>query len=180
LKESVAVVGWLITFLAGVIAPAVILVLIGMTSNTLLRAGAAGRFVSANASAGGIFSPNLTTVQTTTGSIVISNTFSAPRNQPLVVRETLKDGLQLCAQGKPDTCAGLAGSWAGDMKPIPHARPRFAGLVRGIGSRGALLWLMMGIFLSIGAAGMVAQQVETPKRKGGSYVKNDGRFKDES
>ena len=129
MKESVAVVGWLITFLAGVIAPAVFLVLIGMTSYTLLRSGAAGRFVSINACAGGIFSPNLTTVQTTTGSIVISNTFSAPRNQPLVVRETLKDGLQLCAQGKPDTCAGLAGSWAGDMKPIPHARPRLAGQV---------------------------------------------------
>jgi len=159
-KQNIALFGWLLTILIGIVAPATILVLIGSTPNTVLRTGAAGQFVSASASSGGIFSPGLTTIQTTTSSLAVYGTFSAQRNQPLVVRETLKDGLQLCAQGKSDTCVGLAGSWAGDMKPVPHASHRFAGLVTGIGDRWASLWLMMGILLWIGAAVLVAQQFE--------------------
>ncbi|TAN08820.1 MAG: hypothetical protein EPN38_00900 [Rhodanobacteraceae bacterium] len=165
MKENVALIGWIATVMTGVVAPALILALIWKTPDTLLRTGEAGQFVSATASVGGFFSSDITTVQSTTGSIAVYNTFSAPRNQLLVVRETLKNGLQLCAENKPDTCVGLAGSWAGDMKPVPHARHRFAGLVTGIGNSGASLWLLIGILVSVGATGILAQHVDREGRR---------------
>lgn len=167
MKEGFAVTGWFIVVLAGVVAPVVILILMAMTPNTVLRSGAAGRFVASNASAGGFMAPNISTVQTTTGSIAVYNMFSATRNEVLVVQRTLKDGLRLCAEGKPDTCVGLAGTWAGDMQPVPHVHHRFAGLVTGVGSGPAWLWLLMGIASSIVATGLAVQLTDTgePKRK---------------
>lgn len=165
MKQRSALIGWFIVVLAGVIAPGVILILMAMTPNTPIRAGAAGRFVSSTASAGGFMAPNITTVQTTTGSIAVYNAFSAPRNETLVVQETLKDGAQLCAEGKPDTCVDLMGSWAGDMQPVSHSHPVFAGLVTGIGGGGAALWLLIGVFLSIGATAILAQANEAAEHK---------------
>lgn len=165
MKEAFAAIGGLIVILAGVVAPVVILILMAMTPNTLIRTGAAGRFISSNASAGGFMAPNITTVQTTSGSIAVYKTFSAPRNETLIVRETLKDGLQLCAEDKPDACVGLAGHWAGDMQPVPHDHHIFAGLVTGIGSGPAWLWLMMGIFATIVATGLVAQLIDAVEHK---------------
>lgn len=158
MKASSAVMAWFVVVLASVVAPVVILILMAMTPNTVIRAGAAGRFVSSTASAGGFMAPNITTVQTTTGSIAVYNAFSAPRNQALVVQETLKDGLQLCAQGKPDTCVDLMGGWAGDMQPVSHAHHVFAGLVTGIGFQVAAMWLLIGIILAIGATAIVVAQ----------------------
>lgn len=165
MKVGSALIGWLIVVLAGVVAPIVILILVTMTPNTVIRAGAAGRFISSNASAGGFMAPNITTVQTTTGSIAVYNAFSAPRDQALVVQDTLKDGLQLCAQGKPDTCVDVMGSWAGDMHPVPHAHHVFAGLVTGVGSQAAAAWLLMGIVLSIGATAILAHASEAAEHK---------------
>lgn len=164
MKQRSALIGWFIVVLAGVVVPGVILILIAMTPNTPIRAGAAGRFVSSTASAGGFMASNITTVQTTTGSIAVYNAFSAPRNETLVVQETLKSGA-LCAEGKPDTCVDLMGSWAGDMQPVSHAHHVFAGLVTGIGTGGAALWLLIGVFLSIGATATLAQANEAAGHK---------------
>lgn len=165
MKQRSALIGWFIVVLVGVVAPGVILILMAMTPNTPLRAGAAGRFVSSTASAGGFMAPDITTVQTTAGSIAVYNAFSAPRNEALVVHETLKDGLQLCAQGKPATCVDLMGSWAGDMQPVPHTHHVFAGLVTDIGYKGAALWLLIGVLLSIGATAILAQANEAAEHK---------------
>lgn len=165
MKQRSALTGWFIVVLAGVVAPGVILILMAMTPNTPLRSGAAGRFVSSTASAGGFMAPNITTVQTTSGSIAVYNAFSAPRDEALVVQETLKSGLQLCAEGKPDTCVDVMGGWAGDMRPVSHTHHVFAGLVTGIGFKGAALWLLIGVFLSIGATAILAQANEAGEHK---------------
>lgn len=160
-----AATGWLVVFAIGVVAPVAILILMALTPDTLLRTGAAGRFVSSTASAGGFMAPNISTVQTTTGSVAVYKTFSAPQNEMLVIRQSLKDGLQLCAEGKPDTCTELTGSWAGDMKLVPHAHHLFAGLVTDLGSRIVSLWLVVGMLATVGAAGVLAQLIDADQRK---------------
>lgn len=169
MKENLAAIGMLVTILLGIIAPIVILVLIGKTPNTLLRQGSAGQFVSAATSAGSFLGSSIATVQTTEGSIAVFNTFSAKQGQALVVQDTLKDGLSLCVVGRPDSCTGLAGTWTGDMQPVAHVHHRSDALVTGIGNMFAAAWLAMGIVLSV-ALGQALNEVVFSESK-----KQDGR-----
>lgn len=156
---------WLVVFLGGIVAPAATLVILAVTPNVLLSTGDAGRFVSAEVSAGGFMAAGVMTVQTTAGSIAVFDTFSAPRGQPLVVQRTLKAGVQLCVDKKPDTCVPLAGAWGGDMHAVPHAHHRFAWLVRSIDSKTATLWLGMGILVVIAMTAIAAQRMDDEDKK---------------
>lgn len=148
---------WLVVFLGGIVAPAATLVILAVTPNALLSTGDAGRFVSAEVSAGGFMAAGVTTVQTTAGSIAVFDTFSAPRGQPLVVQHTLKAGIQLCVARRPDTCVPLAGTWGGDMRAVPHPHYRFAWLVQSIDDALATLWFGVGIFAVVGVTAIAAQ-----------------------
>lgn len=148
---------WLVAFLGGVVAPVATMIILAVTPNVPVSTGDAGRFISANASAGGFMAPGVTTVQTTTGSIAVYDSFSAPRRQTLVVQRTLKEGVQLCVAKRPDTCVPLTGAWGGDMHAVPHVHYRFAWLVRSVDDTAAMLWLGMGIFVVIAVTAILAQ-----------------------
>lgn len=150
-------VGWLVVFLVGVVAPVATMVILAVTPNALVSTGDAGRFISADASAGGFMVPSVTTVRTTTGSIAVFDTFSAPRGQPLVVQRTLKAGVQLCVDRRPDTCVPLTGAWGGDVHAVPHPHYRFAWLVQSIDGALATLWFGVGIFAVVGVTAIAAQ-----------------------
>lgn len=154
---------WLAVVVFGIVTPAVIGVLIGVTPDYLVRSANAGQFVSATTSAGGFFTPGVTSIQTTRGSISVVGQLSAERGQPLQVTDHLKNGLQICVQGQPPVCADLAGPWAGHMRPAPHRHYRFTSLVTAIGTHGVALWIMLGI-LAVFASGAVVAVVAEPER----------------
>lgn len=161
--ESLLVGVWLAIIAFGIVTPAVIGVLIGVTPDYLVRSADAGQFVSATTSAGGVLTPGVTSIQTTRGSISIVGQLSAERGQTLRVTDHLKDGLQLCVQGQPPACADLAGPWAGPMRPAPHRHYRFASLVTTIGARGVVAWILLGI-LAVFVSGVVVVIGADPER----------------
>ena len=136
-------------FTAGIVFPALVLILIGATPRTILQATPVGQFVSSSASAGGFTTPGVTTVQTTRGSIIVMEQFSAEKGQPLVIVNELMNGLQLCPVGLPQGCADLMGPWAGELEPVPHAEHPFAALAAGIGAGPATGWLTIGVLISL-------------------------------
>lgn len=85
-----------------------------------------GEFVSSTAAQGGFTTPTLTTVQTTTGSVVVTGSFSGARGQRLALDRKLKTGLQLCVAGSTQACAPVSGTWPGSLQPVPHRRPAMA------------------------------------------------------
>lgn len=145
----------------GLALPAAIGVLIGLTPNIAVASADAGQFVSANASAGGFFTPGITTVQTTKGSITVYGQLSVERGRPLLVQETLKDGLQLCVQGTSPTCADIAGKWAGKTDPVAHTRHMFAPLVTHIGAHGVAIWILIGLLMTL-VAGLMGVEASDP------------------
>lgn len=128
----------------GLIVPAAIGVTVKWTPDTALRTGSAGTFVSAIASAGGVFTPPVTSVQSSTGSIAVQGAFSAVRSQSLIVREGLKSGMQLCVEGQPRTCSALAGVWPGELVPVAHSLPWSAPLAKHFDPGLIAPWLMLG------------------------------------
>ena len=163
-REILLVGIWLAVVAFGIVTPAVIGVLIGVTPNYLIRSGDAGQFVSATTSAGGFFTPGVTSIQTTRGSISVFGHLSAERGQPLQVTDQLKKGLQLCVQDQPPVCSDLAGPWAGHMQTAPYRHYRFTSLVTAIGANGVALWIMLGI-LAVFASSAVVVVAEPEQHK---------------
>lgn len=165
MKSKFATTILLSIVIIGLALPAAIGVLIGLTPNIPVASADAGQFVSANASAGGFFSLGVTTVQTTKGSITVYGQLSVERGRPLLVQETLKDGLRLCVQETPPTCAGIAGKWAGKMEPVGHTRHMFAPLATHIGADGVAIWIFWGILATV-VAGLMGVKTSDPKEAG--------------
>lgn len=163
--ETLLVGTWLAVIVFGILTPAVIGVLIGITPDYLVRSANAGQFVSATSSVGGFFTPGVTNIQTTRGSISVVGQLSAERGQPLQVTDYLKQGLQLCVQSQPLVCADLAGPWAGRMQPGPHRHYPFTPLVTAIGAQGVALWIMLGVLAVIASSAVVAA-AELERHKG--------------
>lgn len=163
LKERVAFGIWISIIVLGFVVPAIIGVLIGVTPNPVVRTANAGQFVSATSSAGGFFTPGVTSVQTTRGSFAIVGPLSAERGQSLQVIDRLKDSPQLCLQEqepKP-VCAQMAGPWAGQMQPVQYTRHMFEPLVTAIGSGGVSGWLALGL-LAVLLSGIIVAVVIGP------------------
>lgn len=160
-KQVLWVVGWLTVIVIGLVVPAILGILIGVTPNTLVQRADAGQFVSATASAGGFFTPGLSTLQTTRGSFTIVGNLSANRGQPLQVIDRTKTGVQLCVVTTPRVCADLAGQWAGSMQPVPHVHHRFAPLVTQLGSSGVAIWIVWGVVATL-LSGIAAAMATAP------------------
>ncbi|MBN8734834.1 MAG: hypothetical protein J0H27_01045 [Xanthomonadales bacterium] len=96
------------------------------TPDVVTATAGTGEFVSSFAAQGGFFSPALTTVQTTTGSVVVTGSFSGARGQRLVLDQKLKSGLQLCVTDSAGSCAPVSGTWPGHLQATHHERPRLA------------------------------------------------------
>lgn len=112
----------LVVFLGCIAAPVGLMVWQATHPTTVIAEGAAGRFDSASSSAGGFFGPTLTTVQTSTGTIIVIGTFSALRGNALVVQaDNEHDRLRLCTVGTRTVCARVDGDWPGTLMPTPQA-----------------------------------------------------------
>lgn len=148
-KNALWIIGWFTVVTVGIVIPAILGVLIGLTPNTLVRRADAGRFVSATASAGGFFTPGLSTLQTTRGSFTIVGSLSANRGQPLEVTDSTKTGVQLCVVTTSRVCADLAGQWAGPLQAVPHVHHSFTLLVTQLGSNGVAIWLASGVLATL-------------------------------
>jgi hypothetical protein len=103
--------------------PAAIALMLWLTPFLTTRTADAGAFLSARPWAGSnIWGNPVTTVQTTRGTIAVDGIFSALRGEPLMIRDTNKDGMVVCAVRPPATCAELSGSFVGAFTPVPGVR----------------------------------------------------------
>lgn len=175
MKSKLATIIFFGFVVIGLALPIAIGVLIGLTPNTPIACADAGQFVSANASAGGFFTPGVTTVQTTKGSITVYGQLSVERGRSLLVQDTLKDGLQLCVQGHPDACTGIAGKWAGDMEPLAHVRAPFAPLVTHISANGVAVWIMFGLLAAL-MAGLLGVDTSESKEADSEVSEQSGEI----
>lgn len=151
---------FVLVLFVGVAVPVALLVWQAAAKTAAVRASNAGTFVSATASTGGFFSSALTNVQTTSGSVVVRGTFSAPQGRALAVEELNKTGLHLCAVGDLDTCLPLAGPWAGQLASTPQAAQVFDFVGDGLSKYNLQRWLMAGlVFGFIAFAWLLAVEV---------------------
>lgn len=104
--------------------PCLISLGLAYTPDVVTATADTGEFVSSSAAQGGFFSPALTTVQTTTGSVVVTGSFSGARGQRLTLDRKLKSGLQLCAVDSAGSCAPVSGTWPGSLQATHHETPR--------------------------------------------------------
>lgn len=106
--------------------PSLVSLGLNYTPDVVTATAGVGEFVSSTAAQGGFTTPTLTTVQTTTGSVVVTGSFSGARGQRLALDRKLKTGLQLCVVETAGACAPVSGTWPGPFHPIPHRRPALA------------------------------------------------------
>lgn len=112
----------LLALLKGLVPPIGIALTLWLTPTITTRTADAGTFVSAKPWAGDdIWGYSITTVDTTRGAIAVEGIFSALRGEPLVIRDTNREGMVVCAVRLPATCAELSGSFVGAFTPVPGA-----------------------------------------------------------
>lgn len=113
----------LTALLKWLVPPVAIALTLWLTPSITLRTADAGTFLSATPWAGSTWwgSP-VTIIHTTRGAVAIEGIFSALRGEPLLIRDTNKQGMIVCAVRPPATCAELSGSFVGDFTPVSGAR----------------------------------------------------------
>lgn len=119
----------------------------------------AGSFVSASASAGGPFSQPVTTVQTSQGTWVIDGAVSAHRGQPLVVVDSTKDGLRLCAS-LPPRCVPLAGEFVGSMRTTSRGSLNLSNDAWEFWCGAAAIWFLLGAVVFAVSIAFIADETE--------------------
>lgn len=139
--------GLVIALAAWVIPPVVLSTWLLLTPNVLLAEGDAGAVVAVRSEHRWFPSEDTTTLQTTAGTFTVTGIQSAPRGQRLVIKDSTKDGEQLCAEQGTDTCADFVGSYMGALRMVPHGPVVLSHAVR------ENLWMLAG-FWAI-AAGLV-------------------------
>lgn len=113
----------LAALLTWLVPPVAVALTLWLTPSITTRTAEAGAFVSAQPWAGSnLWGNPVTTVQTTRGAIAVDGIFSALRGEPLVIRDTNKDGMVVCAVRPSATCAELSGDFVGAFTPVPGAR----------------------------------------------------------
>ncbi|HEX7325862.1 MAG TPA: hypothetical protein VF292_10995 [Rhodanobacteraceae bacterium] len=154
-RSDVVTIAFLLVLLVGVAVPVALLIWQSVTTAVAVRTSDAGTFVSATASQGGYFSPTLTNVQTTTGSVVVEGTFSAPRGRTLAIEDLNKNGLHLCAIGDLDSCLPISGHWAGHLVPTPQAARVFNFVRYGLSTYNLQRWMAFGLIFAFVALALV-------------------------
>jgi hypothetical protein len=148
-NERAAKVALAVVAIIGLLVPAIVGLIVGATPDTTMRVGDVGTFVTSNTSAGGFFTLSATTLQTSTGSIVVSRPLSVVRGQRLQVEDRLKSGLHLCVHTTPPTCADVTGQWTGQMQPVQHQRHAFAWLAARMSILSAVTWFLAGLIATL-------------------------------
>lgn len=146
----VAVLLLLTAAVVGLIVPGALLIWEATQPSVVTATGSAGAFESATSSPGSFFAPTLTSVQTTAGTVTVTNTFSALRGSHLVVEAHNKSAtLQLCVVGTSHVCAPLAGPWAGVLVPTPAAAHAIAFARHGLSTADLQRWLGLGVLATL-------------------------------
>lgn len=98
---------------------------------------------------GGFLSPPVTSVQTSNGDHCSGSAFSGLHGQRLRIRDGIKSGLQLCVEEATAACSDVAGSWTGQLVPVPYRRGITDWIPLYIGDRALPLWFLIGCFATI-------------------------------
>jgi hypothetical protein len=142
--------------------PCLISLGLAYTPDVVTATAGIGEFVSSSAAQGGFFSPALTTVQTTTGSVVVTGSFSGARGQRLALDRKLKSGLQLCVTDSVGSCALVSGTWPGRLQATQHERPRLAFLAPMQRNEYLQQWYFGAFLLILPLTALVALVGRTP------------------
>lgn len=169
ISEVAALVAMLIllaVILGGLVVPGGLLIWESTHPNVVIASGPAGTFTSATSSPGGFFAPTLTSVQTSTGTVTVADTFSALRGSHLMIEERSKsDALRLCTTSKPQVCAPLAGAWGGALTPTAAAAYATLFARHGLSPDKVGQWLalgMMGSFMALVIVGVLGATSDDP------------------
>lgn len=154
-RSDVVTIVFLLVLLVGVAVPVALLIWQSVATTAAVRTSDAGTFVSATASQGWYFSPTVTNVQTTTGSVVVEGTFSAPRGRALAIEDLNKSGLHLCAVGDLNSCLPISGHWAGHLVPTPQAARVFNFVRYGLSTYNLQRWMAFGLIFAFVALALV-------------------------
>lgn len=125
---------------------------LGLAPNVITRTADAGSFVNAQVRPPGVFIASTTMVQTTQGVLFVSGVFTAPKGETLVLRDSTKDGVQLCRRGSKDACAALVGRYVGDIPAVLGAHTWLTWSVRRNLKMACLYWFLFGLAASAIAA----------------------------
>lgn len=166
---------WLVVLAAIWCVPCTIDAGLSHVPDVLTANADAGTFVSSTAADG------TTTIQTTTGSVVVTGAFSSPTGQRLTLERRLKSGLQLCIVDGP-VCASLAGPWPSALRPVPYKRPTLAFLVPWLPSLPSLyfdatLLTFAWCMVALGILAVLARSKENRenKKSTGQEVRDAGK-----
>lgn len=120
-------------------------VYLGLAPSVVTRSADAGAFVNAQVRPPGIFVGTTTSVQTTHGILFVAGAFTAPTGEPLALRDSTRDGVQLCRRGSKDACAELVGRYVGDIPAVPGARTWLTYQVRQNLEMACVWWFLFGL-----------------------------------
>jgi hypothetical protein len=127
-------------------------VYLGLAPNVVTRAADAGAFVRAQVRPPGIFAAATTMVQTTHGVLFVDDVFTAPTGEGLVLRDSTREGVQLCRQGSKDACVALVGRYVGDIPTVPGVRTWLTYPVRLNLEMVCAWWFLFGLAATVWAA----------------------------
>lgn len=125
---------------------------LGLAPDVITRRTDAGSFVSAQVRSPGILAAVETSVQTTHGVLFVEGAFAAPTGEPLVLRDSSRDGVQLCRRGSKDACAQLVGRYVGDIPAVPGVRTWLTYPVRQNLEIACFYWFLLGLAATVLAA----------------------------
>lgn len=136
----------LLAALVGIGAPAAILLWRAHAPTVVLQEGPAGNLVSARVETSFVISDTVTHLVTTLGDMTVHGAFSGPRGARLAFRRDNKTpGLQVCAVDAATTCAGLVGSWSGELHITPEAAHAINFVRHGWTDDGLSTWMVFGV-----------------------------------
>jgi len=145
--DAVAAVVLPLVLVIGVLVPIALMIWRGVSPDVVARQADVGRFVEAETTAGGLLAPPMTTVRTSVASVMVTGSFSARRDSPLVIEYMSQSGLRLCVAGTRGRCVPVEGDWAGDLQPTAVAAQAFDFYSHGLTSRALVGWLVIGLFV---------------------------------
>lgn len=112
----------IIALMAWIVPPTVMSMGLALSPNVLLAQTDAGSVIGVSTERSWFRPGDTTTLHTTMGALSVEGIHSAPLGQRLVVRESTKDGEQVCVEDSLDSCATFLGNYMGVLRVVPHGR----------------------------------------------------------